>query len=185
MTDTTNTDTDKKGRAISKREWLNAAGEKVATGSADVAGLRYTNLATGESVQFMFADNQQLTYQFAAMGGLTKIGNVVNSIVNADDYDGSNPMVAAQDWLTAALSGEWREPGDGPRGPKYDNGVLAAVIAGMPNAKGDAAHYAAKLEDKKYRAAVLRVPEVMTAYAVEAEKRGLTKPAAKSVDDIL
>jgi hypothetical protein len=192
MTDTTNGGTngsaDSKKKAISKREWIDAAGVKIATGGATVAGFRYTNLESGESAQFMFADNPVLTAQFAAMGGLTKIGNVVNSVVNADDYDGSNPMVAANEWLAAANGGEWREPGDGvARGPKYDNGVLADVIAAMPGAKGDSAHYVAKLDDKKYRAAVLRVEEVMAAYAAEATKRGLvTKaPAAKSVGDIL
>lgn len=185
----TNTDGGDSKRAISKRDWINAAGDRVPTGSPDVAGIRYTYLANGESVEFKFADSQQLTYQFAAMGGVTKLGNVVNSIVNADDYDGSNPMEYVKDWLADAIAGQWREPGEGTRGPKYDNAILADVLATMAAAKGKsttAPEYLAKLDDKKFRAQILAYAEVKAAYAQEAEKRGVTpRGPAKDIGDVL
>ena len=200
MTDTTENGNADSKRAISKRDWLNAARERIPTGSADVAGIRYTYLANSKSVEFMFADSQQLTYQFAAMGGVTKLGNVVNSIVNADDYDSSDPMETVAEWLADAIAGEWREPGDGtPRGPKYDNAVLADVLAEMAAAKGKnvpAADYLARLVGdagnkeslsaaRKYRGIVIGLEEVKTAYKLEAEKRGIAKAPTKTVDDVL
>ncbi|MEG7700707.1 hypothetical protein U2075_14995, partial [Listeria monocytogenes] len=59
-TDTTTdvNDTDSK-RRIATREWINADGEKVSTGSPDVMGVRYTFLKTGVSVEYQYGVNEQ------------------------------------------------------------------------------------------------------------------------------
>jgi len=199
MTDTTTNG--KKRETISKRDWINAARERVPTGSPDVAGIRYTFLANSKSVEFMFADSPQLTYQFAAMGGLTKFGNEVNSIVNADDYDSSDPMDSVAEWLQDAIDGNWRETGDGtPRGPKYDNAILADVLSGLAAAQGKtvpAADYLAKIVGtdgdkeslsaaRKAKALYVSYDQVKDAYKAEAAKRGIVaKSPAKPLGDVL
>lgn len=171
-----NTDTDKGESArpsIASRDWLNGKGERVPTGSPDVAAIRYTFKATGASVEHIL-DDGVFTRQCAAMGGLTKIGNVVNTIVNDDGYDGHDPMPEVEEWLAKAQAGEWREIGEGPRGPKYDKDVLAAVIHVTLGkaAKGDVAVYRTKLDDKSYYAKVRAHAPFMTAYLNEMAKRG-------------
>jgi hypothetical protein len=168
MTDTTTNETAKK-KQIAERHWINAAGEKVPTGSQDVIGVRYTYLPSGKSVEYRL-DDSALTRQFAAMGAVTKIGNVVNSIVNADDFDGNHDAVmdGVEEWLTSAINGEWREPSEGAaRGPKYDKDLLAecivAELAGKPGvATKD--EYRTRLEDRSYYAKVRNNPPVMARY---------------------
>ena len=180
----TETDEGKKSRQVAKRDWLNEAGERVPTGSPDVIGVRYTYIPTGESVEYVFGDDT-LTRQFAAMGAVTKIGNVVNSIVNADDYDGvENPMIAVKEWLEAAAKGEWREPGEaGPRGPKYDKDVLATALHAELGAaaKGDVASYRVRLDDKSYYAKVRANTKVMARYMAAMAEKGVGAPTADSL----
>lgn len=185
MTDTTtNEAAEPSKRTIAKREWINKAGEKLPTGSADVAGVRYTFISTGKSVEFMLGDDN-LTRQFAAMGAVTKLGNVVNSIVNADDYDGSDPMPAVEEWLTNAINGEWREPSEAgtARGPKYDKDVLAASLHAElgEKATGDVASYRTRLDDRSYYAKVRANPKVMSRYMQEMAAKGTTEVSADSL----
>lgn len=176
MTDVTTTpDNAESKKRIATREWINAAGDKVPTGSADVAGVRYTYLSTGGSVEWHHGENDQLDRQFAAMGAVTKLGNIVNTITNDDSYDGRDPIPEVVAWLKAAAGGEWREPGEGvARGPKYDKSLLATVLLAMLGAKaaGDFAYYLAKLDDKSYYAKVRANSKVMAEYAIEFAKRG-------------
>lgn len=173
MSDTPATEPVKK--AIAKREWINADGDKVPTGSADVAGVRYTYLATGNSVEYVIGENPQLDRQFAAMGAVTKLGNVVNTITNDDSYDGRDPMPEVIEWLKEAAGGQWREAGEGvARGPKYDKDLLAAVLVAAlgEKAAGDILQYRQRLDDKSYYAKVRANTKVMAAYAQELAKRG-------------
>jgi hypothetical protein len=172
----TDVNDDDKRSAIAKREWINDAGEKVVAGDASAVGFRYTYLATGKSVDYIIGEAGKLSTMFGIMGGLTKVGNIVNSIVNADDYDGtSDPMPEVEAWLKEADAGKWREPGEGvARGPKYDKDVLAqALVATLASAaKGDAAHYRTRLDDRSYYAKVRANVKVMSAYMAEMAKRG-------------
>lgn len=175
MSDTTQTPDTESRRAIAKREWINGAGEKVPTGSADVAGVRYTYLATGNSVEYKIGENPQLDAQFAAMGAVTKLGNIVNTITNDDGYDGRDPIPDVVEWLKEAAAGQWREAGEGvARGPKYDKDVLAGVIVTLlgDKAAGSVADYRTRLDDRSYYAKVRANTKVMAAYATEMEKRG-------------
>ena len=179
MTDVTTTPdtTESTKKRIATREWINAAGDKVPTGSADVAGVRYTYLSTGGSVEYKYGASDQLDRQFAAMGAVTKLGNIVNTITNDESYDGRDPMPELVAWLAEAMKpdGQWREPGEGvARGPKYDKSLLATVLLAMLGAKaaGDFAYYLAKLDDKSYYAKVRANSKVMAEYAIEFAKRG-------------
>jgi hypothetical protein len=179
MTDTTqNTVTDDNGdskRRIATREWINADGEKVSTGSPDVAGVRYTYLKTGGQVEYVYGENGQLDRQFAAMGAVTKLGNIVNTITNDDAYDGRDPIPEVVEWLKDATAGKWREAAEGlARGPKYDKDILAAVLVALfgDKAAGDVLHYRQKLDDKSYYGKVRANTKVMAAYAIEQGKRG-------------
>lgn len=175
----TETATTEKRNAVAKREWINESGEKVVAGAPTVAGFRYTYLANGKSVEYMISDDY-LSKCFSVMGGLTKIGNIVNSVINDDSYDGAaDPMVAVGEWLEDASAGVWREPGEGgvARGPKYDKDVLAVVLAatfaGKPGA-GDVAAYRARLDDKSYYAKVRNNAQIMSSYMQEMTALGVT-----------
>ncbi len=184
MADTTTNEAATK-RQVATREWINAGGEKVPTGSQDVAGVRYTLLSTGAAVEYRF-DDSALTKQFAAMGAVTKLGNVVNSIINADDFDGKFEAVmpAVEEWLTSAINGEWREPSEaGARGPKYDKALLAdCIVAELKGKSGVATkeEYLKRLEDRSYYAKVRNNPPVMARY-MQAVAAGASAPNADAL----
>ena len=163
--------------AIAKREWINDAGEKVVAGDKTAVGFRYTYLATGKAVDYIIGEAGKLSTMFGIMGGLTKVGNIVNSIVNADDYDGStDPMLEVETWLKEADAGQWREPGEGAaaRGPKYDKDVLAGALHAVLGSKatGDVASYRTRLDDKSYYAKVRANVQVMSAYMKAMADKG-------------
>jgi hypothetical protein len=175
MTDTTEAAGENKSNRIATREWINADGERVPTGNPDVAGVRYTYLKTGGSVEYIMGQNETLDRQFAAMGAVTKLGNVVNTITNDDAYDGRDPVPELADWLKEAIAGKWREAAEGlVRGPKYDKDVLAGVIVQLLGAQaaGSVQDYRERLDDKSYYAKVRANTKVMAAYAIEMGKRG-------------
>lgn len=165
--------TETSGRSIATRDWLNADGERIPTGSPDVAGFRYTFKATGAAYERMLptAAQESMTAKDRgawAMGGLTKTGNIVNSQVNADDYDNSDPMPDVVEWWE---KDDWREPGEGgaARGPKYDKDALSRALVKVLGSKatGDATSYRGRLDDRGYYAKVRSNPEVMAAYYAE------------------
>jgi hypothetical protein len=176
MTDTTNNVADESKKRIALREWLNADGDKISTGSPEVAGVRYTYVKTGGSVEYVHGVNEQLDRQFAAMGAVTKLGNIVNTITNDDAYDGRDPIPEVVEWLKDATAGKWREAADGlARGPKYDKDILAAVLVALLAGKegaSDLLGYRQRLDDKSYYAKVRANTKVMAAYAIELGKRG-------------
>lgn len=170
-------DGDDSGRkSVAIREWINESGEKVVAGDPTAVGFRYTFRANGESVDYLCGEAGKLPTMLAIMGGLTKVGNIVNSVINADDYDGvANPMDDVREWLALADAGKWREIAEGTtRGPKYDKDVLAAALLQWlgSTAKGDIAHYRERLDDKSYYAKVRANPEVMAGYLAQMAERG-------------
>ena len=126
MADTKNTETSGKRTAIANRELIDADGNALKNtneGWSAAVGFRYTFLASGSVIEHICGPAGEPTTMFAAFGGLTKIGNIVNGIVNADDYDDSDPIPVCQEWLDELTAkGEWKAPAEGGkgRGPKYD-----------------------------------------------------------------
>lgn len=175
---------DDKRKAIAVRDWINAAGE-VVKNEVDATGFRYTFRKTGSAVDYQCDPTKKLTIMFACMGGLTKVGNIVNSIVNADDYNGDDPIPDVVSWLAGAENGVWREPSEaGARGPKYNRDVLAGVLHTMlgADAKGDVVYYREKLNDSSYYAKVRGNAGIMNQYHQEMARRGAdTAPAANTL----
>jgi hypothetical protein len=193
MTDTTNAPARSK---VSER--LLFAGETETSNPADATRAVYKIPANGRSIEYKFGDNPAADRAFANFGFHTKIGNVTNTVRNDKDNQGTpdDEADAAEEFFTALNdNGLWREPSEsGPRGPKYDDAILAHVIhaafAAKGTAKGDVAHYAERLADKAYRAKVLAAAfdgtSVKDLYAAEAAARGITTKAAtpRDLDDL-
>src|SRR5207244_3554658 len=115
-------------------------------------GARFTLEGTGKSYDLQIGPAGAAATMFAVFGFWTKLGNVLNTVLNDKDSPGT-PDEAAQeidDFLAGATTGTWREAGEGVgRGPKYDNDILGSVLVTMLGAaaKGDAAYYAARMAD--------------------------------------
>lgn len=177
MTDTTQGEGESKRAAIAKREWVDESGAHTPD-RAKAVGARYTYLKSGNSLERVFGDAGKPETMCACMGWLTKVGNIVNSVVNADDYDGAtDPMIEAKDWDTELGNGIWREAGEGvARGPKYDKDTLAGALLACLTAKGaaksDLAGYRTRLDDKSYYAKVRANTEVMAQYYKDLAAKG-------------
>lgn len=177
MTDTTQGEGEPKRPTIAKREWIDENGTHTPDRTKAV-GARYTYLKSGNALERVFGDAGKPETMCACMGWLTKVGNIVNSVVNADDYDGAaDPMIDAKDWDGDLSNGIWREAGEGvARGPKYDKdtlaGALLAVLTAKSLAKEDVAGYRARLDDKSYYAKVRANTEVMAQYYKDLAAKG-------------
>lgn len=193
MTDTTSAPARSK---VSER--LLFKGDAECTNPADATRAVYKIPANGRSIEYVFGESPTADRAFAMFGFHTKIGNVTNTVRN-DKTDPGTPddeAEAAEEFFTALVNdGQWREPSEsGPRGPKYDDAILAAILyesfTTKGTAKGDVAYYAEKLADKAYRAKVLSAAldgtPVKDLYAAEAAKRGITTKAAapRNLDDL-
>jgi len=194
MTDVTQ-DTNGKGKperkAIAKRELIDASGTVVADETL-ATGCRYTFLATGTAEERQWGQPAGSALVMCAnFGWLTKVGNEVNSVKQADDYDGSDPMLAAKEFnaLLDSTPPQWGVPGDGTaRGPKYDKDTLAGALVTKLGkaATGDVMHYRQRLDDKSYYAKVRANSEVMSQYYKDlAAKNGATKQDAKAATEAL
>lgn len=178
MANTDSADNAGKRPTISKREWIDENGQHTPDRTKAV-GARYTYLKSGNSIERKFGPAGDATTMCACMGWMTKVGNIVNSIVNADDYDGTtDPMDEVVAWDGDLGKGIWREAAEGvARGPKYDKDVLAGSLIAVIQAEGkqpagDAAHYRARLDDKSYYAKVRGNTKVMAQYYKDVAAKG-------------
>lgn len=182
---------------VSDRTFIDAAGNEVEKMEL-ASGARYTLVQAGKSFDLQIGDAGKAGTMFGIFGFWTKIGNVANTVLNDKDEPGTQDDAANEiaDFLAGVETGTWREAGEGVgRGPKYDNAVLGAVLVAALGAaaKGDAAYYAARLDDNKgekdaankgYRSKVIARDDIKAAYWVEMEKQGKTKPAAPAADTL-
>lgn len=139
-----------KRKRISKREYFDADG-KEASGPVPGGSVRYSLLQDDATVLKSFDYTSQ--DMFALFGFVTKVGNVANTVLNDKDAPGSREDAVDEitTWLEDAENGQWREPGQA-RAPKWNKDILAAAIheSLAERAKGDVAHYRARLEDRSY-----------------------------------
>lgn len=186
MTDTTTDNGPAKREKASERLLFGADGKEAEITNHTKAV--YKIPANGRSVEYVFGENPVMDRAFAAFGFHTKLGNVANTVRNDKQNPGTPDDEAdAVDsfFLSLSVDGQWREPSDGPRGPKYDDDILAHVVHGYAvaqgKAQGDVAFYKAKLTaDSGWRMKVLGAAGVKDLYADEAKKRGVEiKPVAQ------
>ena len=176
---------------VSKRAYLAADNAKSVGPAADGA-VEY-QLLNGDAVHttFRFDPTSPGAHMFAQFGFVTKVGNVVNSVLNGDEPGTIDDAAAdVQEFLEAIAKGQWREPGEGrARGPKFDKDVLASVLyegRAADKRTGDWADVAAiraRLDDKSFYAKVRNNAGAMAAYHAEMAKRG-EAANAKTVDDL-
>lgn len=168
----------------SDRYFIDAAGDEA----------ERMELATGAGYSLVNADGSEIEsweYQSGLpagnivtmhfiLGWWTKIGNVVNTVVNDKDEPGTlaDAALAVTEHVENCNKGIWREVTEGAvRGPKYDKDILAgallAVLTASGLAKQDLAGYRAKLDDKSYAAKVRARTDVMAQYYKDlAERKG-------------
>jgi hypothetical protein len=127
----------------------------------------------------------------AVIGWWTKLGNVVNTVVNDKDSPGTldDAAVAVTEHVENCLKGIWREVTEGvARGPKYDKDILAgallAVLTRENKAKGDLANYRLRLDDKSYAAKVRARGDVMAQYYQDLQARGNGDKPVAAIDDL-
>jgi hypothetical protein len=124
------------------------------------------------------------------LGWWTKIGNVVNTVVNdkADPGTLDDAALAVVEHIENCNRGVWREVTEGTaRGPKYDKDVLAgalfAILTAGNKAKGDLAHYRDKFEDKSYAAKARARTDVMAQYFKDLAAKG-EQAKVTAIDDL-
>lgn len=197
MTDTTQTPAANAPRAkVSDRLFIDTAGNEVHKIELATGG-RYVIPANGRSFDMQCGDAGLPATMMGIFGFFTKIGNVANTIRNDKANPGSadDEADAIADFMESLAAGQWREPSEGgPRGPKYDNALLAELLVTLAEKDGKTgrttADYLPKLEsDKAWRAKIIAGTvagvTVRDAYAKLAVERGLAKPVTKDVGDQL
>lgn len=188
MTDVTASPTATRAKA-SERLFIDAAGGEVDK-IEQATGARYVIPGNGKSFDVQLGEAGTLATMMAVFGYHTKLGNVANTVRNDKANPGSpdDEADAIADFMESLASGQWREPSEGGRGPKYDDAVLADVLTAMAAERGKTppdGGYLPKLADKKWRAQVLAAAGVKDAYTKLALERGIAKPASKDVSDLL
>lgn len=171
---------------VSNRVFLKADGTKSV--GPDPAGSVKYQLLEGDG-QTVHKEWEWRGDHFSQFGFVTKVGNVANSVLNADEPGTAADAAEEIDTFLAGIAaGVWREPGTGAaRGPKYDTAILAHVLHAMlgNTAKGDSDHYRGRLEaDKSYRLKVVARDDIKAAYWAEVTARGGTKPDSKPTDSL-
>jgi hypothetical protein len=163
--------------------------------------------ATGAGYQLVNADGSEVKaweYQSGLpagnivtmhfiLGWWTKLGNVVNTIVNDKSDPGTldDAALAVTEHIDNCGKGIWREVTEGvARGPKYDKDILAgallAVLTASGKAKGDLQDYRLRLDDKSYAAKVRARTDVMAQYYKDlADKQPTETAVDESADDPL
>lgn len=180
-----NEDAGNKRKTVSKRDFLDSAGNSVDK-MEEADGARYTLLGDGgKPFDYKFGENAAQDKMFAIFGFHTKVGNVANTVLN-DKNEPGTPADAADnvtEFLALTSEGKWAERAPGGVGAKIDKDALAEAICQVSEAAGktvDKAAVRAKLEDNAVFVRTARqVPAIATKYAE------LTGKGTKTVDDLL
>lgn len=161
---------DNDGNEVDRMEQATGAGYSLVSG--DGSEIKSWELRTG-----LVAANTVTMH--AVFGFWTKVGNVINTVVNDKNDPGTleDAALAATEHVTNCENGIWREVSTEARGPKYDKdtlaGALLACLTADKLAKGDLATYRAKLDDKSYYAKVRAQTKVMAQYYSDLAAKGV------------
>jgi len=204
MADTTTNEPKRKAKAL--RDWIDSAGNPVASGDESKAtGFRYVHLPTALALNAKFDPESDVppsdaTFSMAAMpdtvktmlaifGGLTLSGNIASTETNpkSGGDESANPIPAILARFEEMANGVW-SAGGGAGGVRYDKEKLAQAIA---KAKGETDHnpYLAKLEagekvKVKGKAEISYGAYAMRNTDVQKHYYALTGTEAVSVNDL-
>lgn len=178
-----------KRKAVSKRLYLLADGTE--TDKIESAtGARYMLLdpAGNHSFDQQFGDAGHFATMCAIFGFHTKVGNVVNTVLNDKDEPGSpsEAAAAASAWIEAASAAEpvWAERAAGGEA-RIDRDALAGAIAAVAAAAGhtpDLVRIRQRMEDEKgYVTKARKNPDIAKEYAARVGSTAKTV----TVDDLL
>lgn len=156
-------------------------------------GCRYADVATGAHVDYQVPGGKagSVATMLAVFGLKTLFTNTASSNRNSPgDSPFANDVEAIKSRMAEMKDGQWDEPSEGPRGPKYDNAVLAAIFGEVLAKKGkqvDLAKIEQKLtDDGAWKRGVLAA-EIRKDWSIRqeyAKRQGVTGPKAKSVDEL-
>jgi hypothetical protein len=130
--------------ARAERLFIGPDGNKVED-KMDATGAQYKSKQVDRSVSFQFFDGLtakevaeatgvdenrvKLVFASAAMGWLTKIGNVVNTVVNGIPAGTPDEALdTAEGWHAEAMTGIWREKAEGVGVARIDKDALARAV---------------------------------------------------------
>lgn len=133
---------------VSEREYLGPDG-KIVDSIDQAAGARYTLVGTdGASFDALFGEPAVETTLYAIMGFHTKLGNVANTVLNAEGggtvKDAAAAVAAFHQRVAKGGPGAWREPGEGVGVTRYDTAIMADCIAKVTGKPVD--QFLAKME---------------------------------------
>lgn len=136
---------------VSNRDFINASGE-IVDQIEKATGARYTIVkanGTDDKGKPIYMNIQKFDWQageagnpttMAAIFGFhTKVGNVVNTVLNDKDAPGTadDAAAAAGEWIAELQKGVWAERAGGAGGLRYDPEVLAMAIASVTGKPAD------------------------------------------------
>lgn len=181
---TTPSASDSKRKTVSKRDQIDANGNPVSK-IEEATGARYTLLGLkggNRDFDIQLGEAGKATTMFAIFGAWTKIGNVVNSVLNDKDDPGTPDEAAGEveAFLALAEQGKWAER-SATVGAKVDKALLAAIIAEWAAGQGKQV-VAGEVEQKLIDAPALiaqyrKVPFIRDAY-IERSGQGAVNEAA-------
>lgn len=168
----TETSQTKTRKQVSKRAWLDAAGNEVEA-EGDAFQGRYALILDDKTLKNFDRNFSSITNKLDRMAAIfgwhTKLGNVANTVLNDKDEpgDAGDAATAIEAWIAGAEGGKWSEERTGGVGAKIDLDALAnALVDVKPELEPKLAAIRQKLEDdKSWRAAIRKDSAVGAAYA--------------------
>jgi hypothetical protein len=136
----------KKIESVADRQWVDAGGQEVEADEA--TGFRYVDKASNRAFTWQSGHSAGTALTMLAIfGGLTKAGNIRNTLVNSKNADPNADVIAGiEDWFSELDNGIWAAERTGG-GIRVNAEVLAQAIAAV---KGEHDHtpYLTKITNK-------------------------------------
>jgi len=141
---------------VADRQWIDQSGKEVPNDEKPSAtGFKYVDLASGNAYSYQLTDDtpRHVLVTLAIFGGLTKAGNIRNTLVNSDKGDPDADVIPAiKGWFDLLeQDGKWGEDREGLGRARFDLDKLALAIAtakGEEHDESAVAGYRAKMGSK-------------------------------------
>lgn len=181
MTETTIV-TESKTRQVAKHELVDVNGNLV-DDEEHATGIRYTDLATGESFEHQVGGSPGAASTMLAIFGAKTLATNEASQARQKGAEGDAQVQAIKDRFALIGGGQWVDRTREGVGAKVDLDALAKAICTAMVAAGkpqpDEAEVRLKLEDKGFARQVRQVPQINQEYARLVGRQG------KTLDDVM